>query len=371
MVRKLLLALMTLLAALISAGCWDAIDINNKNITTLVAVDKQEDEYVFYVEIPGIANGSGNDENGGTRYSIETGRCATFAQAREDLNSKMDKPIFLGTVRTLVLSESLAQDDISKYLYRLQSIPDYRKTVGVVTTRSPVETLLAVQPENNVSVGYAIEDTAETLFAEGEAVLTTTSEILEWLYSDNVSFIIPNVDETDGNISLNGYTVIQDGHSAGYIPAQRAKGLVCFLNPAAKWRYVVPYGGRNEATVEATLKSKRIQPRKTEKGWMLDTSFVFDAIVMYKDTETPLNDNALFEINDELQKLLAADIETAVMQTREFGCEYLGFDDAFRISFPNEYEKMDWRAAYMRMAVRLSVKSTLDPGGMMDFEQKK
>ena len=153
--RAAFLALI-LITAFISAGCWDALDINKKSLCTLVVTDRQDDNFVFHVEVPNLTLGQQQETSGPGYYDIVSGAGRTFAEARRDLNAKMDKPLFLGTVRALMLTEALTKYGVEEYFYRLQTMLDYRRVLEVVTTRSSPEEIFSVRSENNVSLGYEV-----------------------------------------------------------------------------------------------------------------------------------------------------------------------------------------------------------------------
>lgn len=374
MARKLLAAVLILLV-LTMAGCWDAVDINDKNILTIVVADQKDDEYFIYVEIPNLAGSqsSGAETDSRSQYSMVFGKGKTYPEARQALNNKMDKPPFTGTVRSLVLTNSLTRNGISEYMFRLQSNNEYRKTVGVVTTSEDVEELMAVQPENNLSVGYTIEDTMKTLEKTGQAVVTSASDVLEWMYSPNVCFTIPDVGIREGKLAMTGYTIICDGKTIGFLSVEESKGMVWFLSPNPQWVYVVPCG--NKASMRVTVRvertDKKITPIWRKGKLVLETTFGFKSVIMYKDTSEPLNDRQIKTLNQNLQDMLLEDLEDAVLQTHEYGCEYLNFDEAFRIAYPSEFEVINWEKTYQKATVRLSVKNELDPFGMINVNPSK
>ena len=55
--RLLKVFITVLLITLTATGCWDALDINDRDIVTAVVVDKTDYGYAFYGEIPPINKG--------------------------------------------------------------------------------------------------------------------------------------------------------------------------------------------------------------------------------------------------------------------------------------------------------------------------
>ena len=87
---------------LLLTGCWDAIDVNSLSLVTLVITDRQDEDFLFFIELPNLTISQGKESTGGGKeqYVSMSSRGKTFTEARTDLDTKMDKPVFLGTVRT-------------------------------------------------------------------------------------------------------------------------------------------------------------------------------------------------------------------------------------------------------------------------------
>ena len=52
-----------------------------------------------------------------------------------------------------------------------------------------------------------------------------------------------------------------------------------------------------------------------------------------------------------------------------YKCDYLDFDDAFRIAYPQVFKKINWYDKYLSAVFNIRVKTDLDPGGIMDYQQ--
>ena len=166
--------------------------------------------------------------NSGPVITISSRGWQHIREARRDLNAKMDKPLFLGTVRALMLTDALTQYGIEEYFYRLQTMLDYRRVLEVVTTRSSPEEIFSVRSENNVSLGYEVDDTITSLKNTGRLVTYTVSDVQNFIYARR-SFVVVNMDAVDGRLTYTGYTVIKDSHYAGFIPLDKAGGLIWLL----------------------------------------------------------------------------------------------------------------------------------------------
>lgn len=361
---------LVLLAAVLLSGCWDAMDINKKDIATAVLVDKEDEDYVIYVEIANLVNISNQStDNSGTSsvFFILSGNGPTFAAARRSLDSKMDKPLFLGTVGILIITVDLLKGGIGEYMNRMRQDVTYRKIGFIVSTMEEPLNILTARSENEASVGNAAEKTLENMIGAGNAVEITTADVLEYTSGKHAGFLLPNVDIESSQPTLNGYSVIHENHYIGFLPFSQARGAVYFLNPKGKWVYTVPYG-ENIATIEAALAGKSIQPHYTNGSIRFDVNFTFHSKVKYLTQGNGLDKKAQAELKENLSKALADEIyQTIVKAQKGFHCDYLGFKDAFRISYPHEYEDMVWDDEFVKAQFFIQIKTSLDPGGAMNY----
>lgn len=366
--KKVLLLIMFIWASIWIAGCYDSMDINSQSLITAVALERENDEYVFYVELPNLMGETGQEGSGGGKqqYKVVRGSGKTLTQARQDLNYKNDKPLFLGTVRVLILTQNVAEHGIEEYMHRMQNDNQYRKAVNVITTRVNPQDLLSATPENNVSVGFSIEDTLNTLENAGQKVAHTSSDILENLAS-KTCFVLPTFDLENAKISCTGYTIIHRGKYHGFIPEDESKGLVWLLGDDAKWTYVIPYKDY-EVTVEARLISRAIKPAYSNEKLTLDLDFTFDTRIMYLSKDVGMNDFVQEQVNQELQNMILGDITDTIKKSKQLGCEYLGFKDFFRISYPDKIRHIDWLQTYLDSSINITVKSKIKPGGLANFK---
>jgi len=84
--RAAFLAL-AIITAVISSGCWDALDINKKSLCTLVLTDRAGDNFVFYAEVPNLTLGQQQETSGAAHYDIVVGEGTTYTNARRHQQS--------------------------------------------------------------------------------------------------------------------------------------------------------------------------------------------------------------------------------------------------------------------------------------------
>lgn len=366
-VKRIALIMLALCIMASFTGCWDSIDINERSIATLVLTDRQNDQFTFHVEIPNLAvqvqEGGGGDM---PKYQILMGSGDTYADARRQLNAKMELPLFLGAVRVLVVTDDLCRYSLKEYTYRMQSMVDFRKTLNIVTTNEKAEDLLSVQPVNNVYLGFYLEEVIKVSEGNGKIITYTTSEVLEFLYSDTC-FVLPNLGLENGYIAYTGFTIIHRGSYLDFIPLDEAYGLVWLLGDNIERIYTVPFYD-NLVTVKVTGKKRIIKPEYKDDHIVFNISFAFDSEVLYEEKNMVFDEFMKEQVKSQLQAQLLEDITAAINQSTSYPCDYLRFREKFRIAYPNEVDKLDWPSAYAQATFNISVESELGMAQMLDLE---
>ncbi len=362
-----------LFSTLLSGCTWDFKDINQKSILTAVAVDKKDGLYHFLVEIANI-EAAGNSENkggSGNKYKYTEGHGTTISEAREDLDRQLDKEVHLSAVRALILTENFAKEHLVEYLYRLRTDQTYRKKTITVITREDPEDLFKKLNEQDLSLGFYTDDLLKTLEEGGETFTRTTTRLLENLSDRYTGVLIPCIGLRGKNVALIGYSVIYDTTIVGFIPMEEANSLVFMkADGKPKFDYVVPYQ-TNQFTIEVELKNKKIKPSYKNGIIHFDMAFHFETKLLYGQEKTPyhLTETDNRNITRSLEEILKTELVEAVDQAqKKFKCDYLQFDDEFRIKFPSQFKNMDWQTEFENLTYNIEVDAVLSDNEVIDYE---
>lgn len=361
------------LLLLFCTGCWDAVDLEDKDITTVVIVDKTGGGYSFTLELADISYGkeSGNG-NGGSqnaqKHSILKSEGANYTEAREDLDRKADKPIYLGAVNTVVLTQNLAYYGIKEYMFRLRQITDYRKTVDVVITPERPEDLLNVKPEHASGVGMAIEDTLQSLVNTGQTFHMNLGDILEALASPVSCYLLATIGIRDDEIALIGYSAFDDGQCIAFIPIEQAQGIVMLKAKDPRRDYTVPCKN-GHVTIHTRIRKKSIKPSFANGKISYKLHFYIDAELLYPANNIPITEEMDKQIALDLKDMMKKEVEFTIKQAREeYECDYLGFSTSFRIRYPEEFKKMDWEKEFPKAEFAIDLTIDHESVGNLDYK---
>ncbi len=355
------------LVPLVLAGCWDFVDINQKNIITTAILDKKDGAYMSYLEIANT-DASGPDakkDAGSDEYVFLKGNGKTYPEMRDALERSTDQPIYLNAMQALVLTENLTNDDIAEYLNRLRSDVNYRKRVIIVTTSEEPEALFKIS-KNGESIGFYIQDMFNHLNAQNQIFVRETSHFIESLSSSYSSFLIPSIGINDNALELRGYSVVDDTKTVGLIPIQQADGIVLLKDSKAHFQYFIS-AQETAYTVNTHLTKKKVTPyyQDGQAGFNLD--FKFSAEVAYSTGS--VDDGIKQELRSSLEQLLYDKITDAVwVSQKQYGCDYLTLHDTFHAIYPETYHNLSWAEVYPDAQINVTVSADLDTQPLMDYE---
>ncbi len=366
---KLMILLMEV--ALLVTGCWDSIRITELNLATMVILDKQGEEFTFTVELPKILPNTAEGSGSGPKNVYVKGTGLSLPKARDDVEAHLEKPLYLGTVRTLVITESASQNDLAEYMFRLREDASYRQKVILTTTREDPAALVGFEEESDSPRGFAVDNLLASTVESGRTYAKTTSRYVGDILNGR-GFVVHCIGLQDKQLVLTGYSIFRNAKCIGFIPVEEANGLVFMLAKDPTWVYRVPFGGDN-ATVKVKVAKKKIIPSYQEGTVRFSVQFEFEAIVQYVSQVRlfPLDEQAMQEISQNLQQMLENELRMTIERSqKEFQSDYLLFSEEFRIAYPDVYEGMNWTEEYPKAQIGLQTKVDIYVSKKMDFEPK-
>lgn len=361
---------MLLVTGFLLTGCWDATDVSALNLCTMVILDRQGEALSFTVEIARISPaGESGGSGGGKKQTYLTGSGKNLALARDDLDMQMDKPLFLGTVRALIITERAAAEDLAEYLFRLRENQEYRQKVNIAIMQDDPRVLTALEDESDQPIGFVIDDTILTGQDLGHTCAVTTERYVNDILSKK-GFIIQHIGLVDKQLKLDGYSVFRDAKQVGFIPMEDSRGLSHVLSERPIWVYRLP-GGEGFITAEVALEHRKIKPSYQDGRVRFHVQLRFKATIQYKTEVSlfPLNKQVIQQYSDDLNQVLAQEVRAAIGQSQnQFQSDYLNFGEDFRLAYPDVFERMDWQAEYVKAEIEVSTSVDISVSDKIDIE---
>jgi hypothetical protein len=183
--------------------------------------------------------------------------------------------------------------------------------------------------------------------------------------------LLPCIGIDDELPSIIGYSVLNGPQVTGFIPSakNRTDGLMFLKADKPKLVYTVPYK-EMIFTVEAKLKKRKLEPFYSGGEISMNLTFDISAEIMYGDKKTPYNltEADMQNMSGILADLIKNDITGTIEQAQqEFNCDYLQFDDAFRIKYPEEFDSMQWQDMFSKIHTSVDVKADITMQYGLDY----
>ncbi len=356
--------------AFLLTGCWDATDVSTLNLCTMVILDRQGDELSFTTEIAKISPSGESGGSGGQKQAYLTGAGKDFSEARDNLDMQMDNPLFLGTVRALIITERAAANDLAEYLFRLRENQAYRQKVNIAIAKEDPKTLTEFENEGDQPMGFVIDDTIHTGQELGHTCAVTTEKYINDILAKK-GFIIQHIGLVDKQVKLDGYSVFLDAKLVGFIPMESSRGLSYLLSARPVWVYRLP-GGGGFITAEVELTRREIKPSYREGQIKFQVRLAFKATIQYKSNVSlfPLNQRIIQQYAADLNQVLAQEVGAAMEQSqKEFQSDYLDFGEAFRLAYPDDFEALDWQAEYLKAEMEANTSVDISVSDKIDIEE--
>lgn len=373
MKKTIKIILIMLVYLIVTAGCWDMEDIEDYNILTTVIVDKTEEGFAFYVEIApiGATQQGQEDKQANTQTIIMKGEGKTLAEARKNLNRKSNKTLFLGAISCLIFTEKMAKYSIEEYLYRLREDPQYRKTLSVYILKDDPMKLLNSQAENNSLIGMAIEECMQSLVKIGFSVDISVLEILEGLVCPNNSYIIPVVATKENTITIDGYSIFNQGKEIGFIPLLEAEGLIILIGDKYQSVQTITYHDTT-FTIDLKRKKKKYRVSINHNTIVYDIDISFESRILYPDKKISITEDKIYQINqiliNQMKNIIENEIKKAVYI---YNTDYLKFYDTFRIKYPQQCKNNNWREIFPTIKYNVKVNSKIEVSNKIDYDNNE
>jgi spore germination protein KC len=132
--KKIKICLLLFVAFLLT-GCGNYRELNDLAITTGIAFDIKEDQYIVSYMIANSNKVETDSKGSETKSTIYEGRGNTISSAYIDLNSKNPKIPYISHLEVVIISEDLAKQGMLEALDFLMRNPESRKEFYIVLSK--------------------------------------------------------------------------------------------------------------------------------------------------------------------------------------------------------------------------------------------
>ncbi|MCX8074530.1 MAG: hypothetical protein N2749_02975 [Clostridia bacterium] len=389
---KFFIVVMLITAVISIVGGWDRINITDYTITTLVGIDKIDDEIKILLEyepghkeIPGSStdnsdniskssNGEDSSSKNSNNYAninsddilVSSGN--SLIEALYSYQRRSSDDMYLGAVRSVIFSDNYAKSGIEEYINRIKGEIEYRKTVFVFTTNTKIQNMFDKQTLKTQNIGFDIEHMYKKLINSKLAIKSTVSQVLEDITIKDAGFLIGNFDVIDNKVEKNGYTIFKNAKKIGILSENESKGVNLLLINNCFSRYMIQHKSTDIFISSYTDKFK-IKTDYTNGVVTFDINLNLDSDINYMSQMINLDDNDIKEIQKKISDNIEQDIIAAIQTSQtKYSCDYLNFYKYFRAKYGSVFKQINWEEKYISAKFNVNVNSKIVSTKLINYE---
>ena len=376
MMRGLSKLLVILIFPLFLTGCWDYRDINKRSIDLSVGIDEVNNSIEFTGEIAKLVSTSSTKGQAQITdvYKFESiGK--TLEDTRADYNSETTFPTFLGAVRVLVFGKNYAEKiGIESYINRVNFSNEFRNSVLVSISEIPTNELFSGKVENDISIGYAIENTVRSTSEGGGTLYKTAQEILANIQSKQIGYLLPYVTKEKNVVKYLGFAVMKNSKLIGIIKIADTTGYLFILSekPAMTTVILHPSNESNLINTRTTVKKRNIKTTYEDEKINVYIGLKLNTQIFYEYSIEPISKEDIKKIEFTISDTIKKSIISALNRSKEeFQCDIFNFARTFKAQNHDEFKKLDWKKAYTSAVFHVNVETTVINTSVLDPNAKK
>jgi len=376
MIRGYNKLLVILILPLLLTACWDYRDVNKRSIDLSIGVDDVNGNLEFTGEIAQLApnaSSKGQSQITGVYKYISLGKY--FEGSRVDYDAKMPFPDFSGAVRVVVFSKKYSEKiGIESYINRLNFSNEFRNSVLVVISEEPTNELYSNKVENDISIGYAIENTIRSLSDEGGALYKTVQEIIMDIEFKQIGYLLPYVTKDKNVVKFLGFAVMKNSKLAGIIKVAETNGYLFLLSkqPTMVTTFPHPRNEKNLINTKTSLKNRTIKTTYQDHKINVYIDLKLNTQIQYEYSIQPIGKKDIKKIERIISDKVKKNILSALNRSKdEFQCDVFNFARYFKAQNHEEFKNINWKEEYTLANFHVNVEATLINTNLLDLNAKR
>lgn len=261
---KLLLLFFTVL---LLTGCYDYKELNNMAIVMGLSVDMKDSKFSIGAKVLGVKKAS---ESGGLAFQQKipstnyTATGKTLANAFSKLNEVMPKEPYVGSMKVLIISQEVIEQDINDLFDYLLRDPESRKEFLTIITKKgeaskALEIVTPIEPITSINLEYEADLAQQS---DGITYFMSLDELYAKTKSRYIDAVLPSIivkgDEDKGikDSNLSSSKAKADTYYKGLAIFKGSK-VVGYLNSTETIGYNIVRGSIKMADITFSCDDKK------------------------------------------------------------------------------------------------------------------
>lgn len=386
--RWLLMICMTALALLMTTGCWDRWELEERGMVLGIGLDKAEKappipgvegeldargepvlNVTFQMVDPGQVAGEkkGGGEKGSPYWNLTVESAGSVFEAIREASTRANRSPYLEHVQVLVIGEDLARQGLNKVLDALFRENEIRKRVLVYVTPATAQEVLAVKPRqegvNAVYLASLQENSKKTSHFPPRVDLGKLSRNIH----EGGSYLLPRIIPAKEEVKLIGAGVFKEDKLIGWLGGFESQGVRLVTGQVK--------GGSVEAVSTRSVPGKKsldvyefMELQSTVKPQVQGGQIAFTVqiqtegrLVEHQNPADTLDEQHLKDMEKEFARAIEKQARLTIEKMqRDFQADVFNFGRALEERYPQVWEQVKNNWSEVFAAAQVEVKAQVN-----------
>lgn len=377
MLKKNTYILLLILPVLILSGCWDKVEIDERNFVTAIGFDKYEgtdkekekklekeyegqsiDRYVRTISYPNTEVIAGEGE-GDPSFTYST-TCISFADGIQQIALRDNKNYYTSHVKVIMCSEGLMKDErlFREIFDGMQRSVAFNRKLYFFVTPGKAQEILTADTNKNMDVGLYIEELMDKEFKSPRRAQSNLGTIVQDLYESKAA-LTPRIVKSDGQIKVSGSGVLKGNKMVGMLGELETRDALILKGETKSADFTIKADNIYMVISQTGLKSKMkaYEDKDGNINVLFKVTSEGDLLQHYFRTPNePFNNKYLEKVNKKANELISKELENLFKKVqKDFKADIFQVGENLRKFQPDTWDKVkdNWDEIYPKAKVKV------------------
>ncbi|QKS70814.1 Ger(x)C family spore germination protein [Paenalkalicoccus suaedae] len=361
-----------ILCILLCTSCWDARQLRDITVVKASAIDVSEEGHI----ILSVASLVAASDQRSAAIQIESAIDHSERGARLELESRYSESIDFSKLRTLFVSNKVAENDIYPYLDAYYRSPRGALASKLVIVDGLASQIINIQPTDRPHTSELVADMVHAGEQQTLIPITNIQLVCPFFFDDGSDALIPVVKLENGKPVLNAVAIFNNKQMSGTLNLRESK-LILLMKGAKQSRALLvnQVNDSNEGENIENFISYKVEKAKSSLKVDVDPSA--DKVTARVNTKLEINvlefpHDKLTEpgVIKDLEELLTQQLTDEALEVfkklQEANCDALGVGKRVFAFHPSYYEQKSWKERYPSITIEPSIQVEIVRHGVLD-----
>lgn len=384
MKKNIVIVIIITFLSTLSTGCWNRREVNTLAVATGLAIDKDQDKYVVTVQI--IIPREIASKRAGVNSPVITltEKGETIFEALRKMTKVSSRKIYMAHLQTVVLSEEIAEEGLSKILDFLARDHEFRTDYYFIIARDAkaAEILKIVTHMENLpslSIHESLK-TSEKAWAPTKA--TRIIELINSLLLEGKSAVISGVKvigpsftsteqlkevEMPSEILIDNLGIFKDDKLVGWLNEDESKGYNYIIGNVKSTIGIIPIDNSRKVSLEIKHAASKIKAKFDNGKPYIDLKIEIKCSIgeVYGPIDVYKQENLNIIQNRASLKLENMCNDTVGKVKSDYQTDIFGFGEAVHRANPSYWKKVkkNWSEEFKNLPINTKIDLQIEGSG--------